>query len=231
MLKSLDDSQQRGLKRNTYIFKSCVEILHEGNAASFLLSTCNLTTDWTQSFSTALPPFPSSLLLVLISSPSSSWFLSLLSDRLCLAPASACRCQQQPMLPKDNSNMSAVECQLPLRARSQVAWLWSTKHRQGWGQRQVSRGYGNSLSTGWTSVEPQSESKASLLWPLAHNFPPQNLPRDIPSTVGFKPQWNTLESFGKICSVGFEGRKRQEILSQLEKELALYMRTLKEAEP
>lgn len=82
----------------------------------------------------------------------------------------------------------------------------------------MSGGYDNSLSTGWTSVEPQLESKASLLRCLAHNFPPQNLPWGVPRHSWVQATVKCSESFGKICSVAFEGCKREEILSQLKKE-------------
>lgn len=56
VVKPLNGSWQQGFERNTYHFKSCGEILCEGNTASFPLSTRNLTTDWAQSSSA--PSFP-----------------------------------------------------------------------------------------------------------------------------------------------------------------------------
>lgn len=116
-MKSLDDSQQQRFKRNAHSSKAHDEILCKSNTA---LPVQGQQLFNMQSYerlnSSALPPFTNSLLLVRISSPSSSYFLSLLYDRLWLVPASAYQWQkshtakwQQQHTPRTTAPRASLE--------------------------------------------------------------------------------------------------------------------------
>lgn len=139
-------------------------------------------------------------LLISISCPSFS-LVFLLCDRLSV-PASACRCWQKPMVPATSSKTNPAEHQLPRAVWSQVAQDLKYKDGRAVRQRWVSRGYSNSLSAEWISVEPQLESKVTLLWPLARNSPPQNLPQGVP-----RQSWvqATMKHSGKFQENLFSG--------------------------
>lgn len=66
--------------------------------------------------------------------------------------------------------------------------------------------------------------------PLLVTLLPKISPRVYLDKVGFKPQWNILENFRKICSAAFEGCKRGNNLTASKRELVLYVHTFKEDE-
>lgn len=189
---------------------------------------CNLLTDWNKSFSSAPSPFSNSLLLGRVSSPSSSYFLSLLYDTLCLVPASAYQWQKPHAAKWQQQHKPGMTAPTVSLEPGRIFWTYKAPAR-GKAKTKLEQ-----LPVNWMNLCGNTTRVESIpaLAPCSQLSSPKTCPGAYPGlhAAAFKPQWNTPESFGKTCSVAFEGCKREEILSQLKRELALYTRTLKVAE-
>lgn len=213
LLRLLDDSQQHVFERSIYKFKCCDEILCKGIMVSFPLLTGNLTTDWTQSFtSKEVSPF----LQHLISSKHlySLLFLLIFLSALRQAVFSLSFCllvSTETPLPKDHSSVSPVEGQLPHRVWGQVIWPWRKKHGPRVRHRQMCRVY----SMDWLLWSHSQSLKFPLSGPLLVSLLPEISPGGNPGTVGSGHSETLWKDSGKSVQLLLKDAKERKLFHGL----------------